>query len=195
MSRVRTRKNIGARVASVKHYTSSRLTLQQRVDAAAPHGEIVLMPGEYRGSLVITAPLTIVGRGRATLLQGLPGGGPVVHIRSVGVVLKDVAVEHLDADGVALLYDPDCNPGFSSVLISGKRVVRSETMVHSRADECSVPTLRRDEPARPPQPPTGEALWGRFFRAIGSFFWGLLALSARIFVFILFLRGCMYVAC
>ena len=64
--------------------------LQARVDAASPGDVLVVTAGTYVGDLTIDKPLTLLGRGRPTLVGS--GTGSVVRIRAAGVVIEGVDI-------------------------------------------------------------------------------------------------------
>jgi nitrous oxidase accessory protein len=64
--------------------------LQQRIDAVAPGGTLVVESGIYRGPIEIRGPLNVLGRGRPILDGG--GSGTVVSITGDGVVFTGFEV-------------------------------------------------------------------------------------------------------
>jgi formylglycine-generating enzyme required for sulfatase activity len=96
--------------------------LERRVRDTAVGGVVQLGPGEYRVNLVLERAVTLRGVGAKTHLQGVPGSGPTIHVRSPGVVLESFGVEHLDADGVAVRGEPGTAPQAREVVVHGGRV-------------------------------------------------------------------------
>jgi nitrous oxidase accessory protein len=66
--------------------------LQARVDSAPPGATVEVEAGTYEGDLLIDRPLSLVGRGRPTLVGS--GEGSVVQVRA-----PDVTIEGFDIDG------------------------------------------------------------------------------------------------
>jgi len=75
--------------------------LQKLIDAAEKNAVIVLEPGTYSGPAVVTRPLTIDGRGKATIDGG--GKGTVIILKTNGATLKNLRLvnsgdQHNDLD-------------------------------------------------------------------------------------------------
>ena len=66
--------------------------LQARLDAAPPGSDVVVGAGTYRGDIVISKPVRLIGRGRPRL-EGA-GLGSVVRVRARGVT-----IDGFDIDG------------------------------------------------------------------------------------------------
>lgn len=84
--------------------------LQYALAQTPTGGVLVVEPGEHRTNVVVDRPMTIVGRGALTHLQGQRGTGPTIHIRARGVVLEDLGIEHLQPGEFAILADPGTDP-------------------------------------------------------------------------------------
>lgn len=69
--------------------------LQAVVDRANPGDSLELLPREYKGPIVLSCPLVLDGRG-ATIWATR---GPVVSVKSPGVVLKDLHIEYTGERG------------------------------------------------------------------------------------------------
>jgi formylglycine-generating enzyme required for sulfatase activity len=97
----------------MREFDLSQLIEQPGSDA------VVLVPaGEHRCNLVIRRAMTIRGRGAASHLQGAPGTSATISILAPGVVLEDLALEHLD--GVALFCGRGIQPEVHNVSIRGR---------------------------------------------------------------------------
>jgi nitrous oxidase accessory protein len=77
--------------------------LQDAIDSAPDGSTIRLNPGVYQGNLIITKPLTIVGKGEGVIIDAM-GKGTVISIKSSYVTLKNLTItnsgerhENLDA--------------------------------------------------------------------------------------------------
>ncbi len=80
--------------------------LQKLIDAAEENAVIVLEPGVYSGPAVVTRPLTIDGRGKATIDGG--GKGSVIILRTNGATVKNLRLinsgdQHNDLDAGVLV--------------------------------------------------------------------------------------------
>ena len=101
--------------------------LQKTIMATASGSVLALdvSRGEYEGPIVIKKPITIDGRGHSIWSKK----GPVVIIRSQGVVLKNLQVEVTgkqekltDVESCSLAVQPDAKPTLESVTVRGNVV-------------------------------------------------------------------------
>ena len=123
--------------------------LQRRLDAA-PSGSIVEVgPGTYRGDLVISRPVRLLGRGRPQLIGS--GQGTVISIRADGVVVAGFDIDGLgggdlgdDASGIHIAA--------RNVTIRDCRIINSLFGIYLReangalVDGCSIRGIRGKEP-------------------------------------------------
>ena len=124
-------------------------SLQERIEAAAPHSRIEVGPGSYRGPIVIDRPIHLVGVGRP-LLTG-SNGSSVVQIRA-----PHVTVEGFDIDGGGggdLAEDPSgIHIAAKNVTVRNCRITRALFGIYLREadgaviDGCSIGGIRDKEP-------------------------------------------------
>ena len=129
--------------AIVSRSRSSR-SLSEQLASTAPGETLRLGHGEFRENLVVSIPVTIVGRGHATLLQGIRGTGPTIHVRHAGVVLRDFDIEHLDdvGHGTAIFAETGTKPEWQNVRVFAGRVVGVTGLLTSRLDRLVVEANR-----------------------------------------------------
>src|SRR5215510_14628931 len=83
--------------------------LRQALREASPGDTITLLPGEYRGPILIYKPLTLRGEERRTVLWR--HGGPIVFVRAPGVTLDRLLLERtIQRQGPLILHDDGCKP-------------------------------------------------------------------------------------
>src|SRR5262249_42578915 len=73
-------------------------------------GEIVdVAPGEYNGPILIDSPVRLRGQDRKTVLWRR--GGPVIYIRTPGVILERLLLERtVQTQGPLVVHNPGCAP-------------------------------------------------------------------------------------
>src|SRR5262245_812531 len=118
--------------------------LREALRTATP-GEIVeLAPGEYGGPILIDSPVRLRGQDRKTVLWRR--GGPVIYIRSPGVILERLLIERtVQAQGPLVVHDAGCAPtGRDSMeldkLISLGELVPGSTLILPLEIEVSART-------------------------------------------------------
>lgn len=110
-------------------------SLQQRIDAAEPGATIEVSPGTFRERLVISKPVTLVGRGRPTI-QG-DGKAKVIHIAADHVTVRGFRIR---GSGLAL-FDDD-----AAVFVTGNAAVIEENHIEDslhgvylkKANDCRI---------------------------------------------------------
>ena len=92
--------------------------LQSTLDGAPDGATIRLPPGEYRGPITLARPLTIEGEGAVIWSQS----GPVVAVKSAGVVLRGVQIEATGETDEIALWAEGAAPTLSNVGVRGRVV-------------------------------------------------------------------------
>lgn len=110
-------------------------TLQQQIDAAAPGATLTVPAGIYRGGIVITRPLTLLGVGAPVILG--PGQGKVVHVAAEDVTLRGFRI----AGSGLSLFDDD-----AAVYVTASRATIADNTIEDslhgvylkKASDCQV---------------------------------------------------------
>ena len=92
--------------------------LQKTLDGAPVGATIRLPRGEYRGPIEITRALTIEGAGAVIWAQN----GPVVAVKSAGVVLRGIQIEVTGDETEIALWAQGAAPTLSNVGVRGRVV-------------------------------------------------------------------------
>ncbi|MDD1716444.1 MAG: right-handed parallel beta-helix repeat-containing protein [Methanolinea sp.] len=111
------------------------VTIGEAVGKAPPHTSIFIRPGRYRESLILTAPLQLIGEGRPSevVIEGVEG--PCLTLRAPSCLVHGLTLEYktsteADADSAALTFlrgeavVEDCTliSAGTGILIRGGRV-------------------------------------------------------------------------
>ena len=92
--------------------------LQKTLDEAPTGATIRLPRGEYRGPIVINRALTIEGEGAVIWAQN----GPVVAVKSAGVILRDIQIEATGDETEVALFVESTAPTLNHVAVRGRVV-------------------------------------------------------------------------
>ncbi len=122
-------------------------TIAAALAAAAPGALVEILPGRYRESLELTAPVTLAARGdRGQVVVEAPGGAPALRVDGERVTLEGLT---LSSSGHALLA-------------SGATLTLQECDLQGAASldrasasfaDCSLSGTRPGSPAAPGSPP------------------------------------------
>ena len=113
----------------------------ERLAGLRSGGVLRLEPGEYRVGLVIDRPVTVVGTGKTTVLLGRTGAGPILDIRSAGVVLEGLWLEHLDPRGEAIRARPGDAPTVRNVIVHSGAIENVPGLAPRAASGESLPAV------------------------------------------------------
>ena len=88
--------------------------LQEAIDKAKPGSRLELPAGIYSGNIVINKPLILDGKNQKAIIEG-DGKGTVITIRSSGVTVKNLTIQHSGAEhervdaGISLSKATQCH--------------------------------------------------------------------------------------